>query len=522
MKTETKTESQKKKTPEVNEVNEFLEIASDFEDPLEVIRESLSNAYDADASRFEITIRTRDEGADIVLEDDGSGMGEEDLESFFDLGNSNKEDGIGYKGHGTKIFYKSDRIKLETSKDGKHLLATMDRPWKKLNERNMPEYEVTEQKNVGDRQGTKIEIIGFRSGKGLSEGTLTYNKIEHYLKWKTVAGSTAHFFEEDPREMEIIVDLDDSIDDTRNNLMIDNHFEFPEEQLEPAEGRFPGEWMCKHYPAKTLQVDHEDGTSEVEIVGMVGGKRARNKLATYGKHSAQFGVWLAKDHIKVEQANEVVPDNVEHTHLFFVANCQDLELSANRGKIRNKSSDVYDRLLEEIKHYISKVCSDPWFSKYQDTLRRGETQRRSESQSKSVEQRREKLIKRQDSEFVPENTAELLVALERVNRGEEEPIVELEDYRPDQDVTAFIRNGQGLEATSVEMSVQDYFEKERSLEVVDAIVAWDWGDLDYLREKERKGYLQGDVSIDVENRQITYSYDGDSESVNAIIVEELR
>jgi hypothetical protein len=255
---------------------------------------------------------------------------------------------------------------------------------------------------------------------------------------------------------------------------------------------------------------------------MVGGKRARNKLATYGKHSAQFGVWLAKDHIKVEQANEVVPDNVEHTHLFFVANCQDLELSANRGKIRNKSSDVYDRLLEEIKHYISKVCSDPWFSKYQDTLRRGETQRRSESQSKSVEQRREKLIKRQDSEFVPENTAELLVALERVNRGEEEPIVELEDYRPDQDVTAFIRNGQGLEATSVEMSVQDYFEKERSLEVVDAIVAWDWGDLDYLREKERKGYLQGDVSIDVENRQITYSYDGDSESVNAIIVEELR
>ncbi|XGI83051.1 ATP-binding protein [Halorutilales archaeon Cl-col2-1] len=521
MKTETKTEGETRKTPKVNEVNEFLEIASDFEDPLEVIRESLSNAYDADAGRFEITIRTRDEGADIVLEDDGNGMDKDDLESFFDLGNSNKEDGIGYKGHGTKIFYKSDQIRVETSKNDKHLSAKMNRPWEKLNERELPEYEVTEQQR-DNREGTKIEIIGFRSGKGLSEGSLTYNKIEHYLKWKTVAGSTAHFFEDDSREMEVIVDLDAYIDDTQKDLRINNHFEFPEEQIEPAGGRFPGEWMCKHYPAKTLQVEHDGGTSEVEIVGMVGGKRARNKLATYGKHSAQFGVWLAKDHIKVEQANEVVPDNVEHTHLFFVANCQDLELSANRGKIRNKSSDLYDRLLEEVRHYISKVCSDPWFSKYQDTLRRGEAQRRSESQSKSVEQRREKLIKRQDSEFVPENTAELLVALERVNRDKEEPIVELEDYRPDHDVTAFIRNGQGLEATSVEMSVQDHFEKERNLEVIDAIVAWEWGDLDYLREQERKGYLQGNVSIDFENKQITYSYDGASELVNAIIVEELR
>jgi len=38
-----------KQHPEVNEVQEFLEIASDFEDPLEIVRESLSNAYDAGA-----------------------------------------------------------------------------------------------------------------------------------------------------------------------------------------------------------------------------------------------------------------------------------------------------------------------------------------------------------------------------------------------------------------------------------------------------------------------------------------
>ncbi|WP_209309589.1 hypothetical protein [Haloarcula amylovorans] len=56
--------------PKVNEVNEFLEIASDFEDPLEVIRESLSNAYDADATEVGSTIRNRPGGLDIIIEED--------------------------------------------------------------------------------------------------------------------------------------------------------------------------------------------------------------------------------------------------------------------------------------------------------------------------------------------------------------------------------------------------------------------------------------------------------------------
>jgi len=65
---------------------------------------------------------------------------------------------------------------------------------------------------------------------------------------------------------------------------------------------------------------------------MVGGKDARNELPTYGKHSAQFGVWLAKDHIKVERVNDTISHDNEFLHFFFIANCQDLELSANREK----------------------------------------------------------------------------------------------------------------------------------------------------------------------------------------------
>ncbi|WP_132056680.1 ATP-binding protein [Halorussus amylolyticus] len=510
-----------KQQPKVNEVNEFLEIASDFEDPLEVIRESLSNAYDANASHVEFTIRERPHGSDIVIEDDGGGMSRQDLESFFDLGNSRKEDAIGYKGHGTKIFYKSDEIVVNTSRDGTTLHAEMKDPWRKLNNKELPEYTVTETPSRKGRDGTLIRISGFRSGQGLGPESLTYNKIEHYLKWKTIAGSTAHFFEDNHHDMKIEVDLDEEIDDTKGKLEIDSNFTFPDEQLEPGDGDFPAERMCKHFPSeggRVIEVEHEGGTSEVEIVGMVAGKEARNELATYGKHSAQFGVWLAKDHIKVEQLNEAVPDNVEHTHLMFIVNCQDIELSANRGKIRNKSSNVYQRLVEEVRHYLSKVCSHPWFLEYMEARRQGELNRKAQSQSDSVAQRRERLAKRTD--FVPENRAELVLALERSNRKSGVKEIEVADYRPNDEVASFIRDGDDLKPTSVYLQVEDHFADDKPLETIDTVLAWEWGDRDSLREYARQGYHDGMLSVDFAEQKLEYEKDGERKQVDVVLVSK--
>ena len=41
--------------PRVNEAREFLEIAKDFKDPKEIIREALSNSWDARASKVQLT-----------------------------------------------------------------------------------------------------------------------------------------------------------------------------------------------------------------------------------------------------------------------------------------------------------------------------------------------------------------------------------------------------------------------------------------------------------------------------------
>lgn len=493
------------KTPKVNEVNEFLEIASDFEDPLEAIREALSNSYDAEASEVRIEIRTRENGSDIIIEDDGEGMDAADLESFFDLGNSNKDGSIGYKGHGTKIFYKSDEIVVNTSKDGLTHRAKMERPWDKLNERVLPTYSVSTTETTKSRQGTFIRISGFKSEAAFDPESLTYNKIHHYLKWDTIAGSTAHYFDEDPHEFRVEVKLDPAIDDSMDWLVTTNRLEFPSEQLDPGEGNFPEERMCKRYPPEEIEVSHDEGTSKIQVVGMAGGKAARNELATYGKHSAQFGVWLAKDHIKIEQANQVISSDNEFLHFFFIANCQDLELSANRGKIRNKASPVYSAIIEELDHYMSKVANDPWFKRYLEIRRLAAIERKTSDQRESIDERITSAELAGGLE--PTNREELLVAWERYQQrnGEDRKIVDID---LDSEIELLFDSDGRFLPGSLHYHLTDFFEQDRSPNEIEFILCWELGDLDYLTDLERNGYQNNDIEFDFEKKRVLYGPDG--------------
>ena len=76
-------------TPEVNPHAEFLEICNDFTEPREIVREAISNGFDAGARNIEIAAYVdRTTGRDeLVLrfKDDGHGMDATGLKSFFSL-----------------------------------------------------------------------------------------------------------------------------------------------------------------------------------------------------------------------------------------------------------------------------------------------------------------------------------------------------------------------------------------------------------------------------------------------------
>jgi hypothetical protein len=502
------------KTPQVNEVNEFIEIASDFEDPLEVVREALSNSYDARATQINIKIEQDDEGRNaLVIKDDGHGMDEEDLSSFFDLGNSNKDDAIGYKGHGTKIYYKSDEIRVETVKDDTQIESVMDQPWAKLNNRELPTYSIDETE-TDEPSRTRIEVHGFRAGQGFDPQQLTYNKIKHYIKWKTIGGSTAGYFNDDFHEMDINVELSPTIDDTQGPIETDNRLKFPPENLDPG-GEFVAEEMCKHYPPRELNVTLDDGRElTIEVVGMVGGKEARNKLPTYGKHSAQFGIWLAKDHIKVERYNDAIGADNEFFHFFFVANCQDLELSANREKIRNKSGDVYQTIMDELDRYMTKVCQESWYRNYIERRKLEDKKRSIRSQESSLQERLERT---QDQDGLsPSNSAEVIALLERYSANGAPESVRIADFQMDNEVNAILDTDDGFDNASLQVKLSDFFEDESPLTNIDRFVCWKLGDVDALTRIERSSYMGESIRFNFQDNEFQY---GDEDPKTIPILE---
>ena len=493
------------KTPQVNEVNEFIEIASDFEDPLEVIREALSNSYDANATEVDIKIEQDEEGRNtLIIEDDGEGMDEGDLSSFFDLGNSKKNNAIGYKGHGTKIYYKSDKVRVETVKDSTYIESVMDQPWSKLNNRELPRYTL-EESETDETPGTRIEVHGFQAGQGFDPKQLTYNKIEHYIKWKTIGGSTAWYFTDDFHEMDISVELSSTIDDSRDPIETDNRLKFPAENRNP-DGEFVAEEMCKHYPPQEVTVTLDEGYElTIEVVGMVGGKKARNELPTYGKHSAQFGMWLAKDHIKVEQYNDAIGADNEFFHFLFIANCQEIELSANREKIRNKSGSIFQKITDELDRYMTKVCQDSWYQDYIQQRKLEDKKRSIQSQESSLEDRLQR-TKKQDG-LSPSNSAEVIAALERYNANGAPKNIQIADFRMNDEVNAILDTEDGFSNAALKVKLSNFFEEEAPLTHIDRFVCWKLGDLDALTRIERSPYMGESIRFDFQNREVQYGDD---------------
>lgn len=105
--------------PKVDSAQEFIEIALDFSNPLDLVREAISNAFDAEADNIVLEFSVIQEYGEKVLkieiEDNGTGMDEKGLASFFDLGNSLRrgdENSIGEKDMEQKYFLIVEKLKL--------------------------------------------------------------------------------------------------------------------------------------------------------------------------------------------------------------------------------------------------------------------------------------------------------------------------------------------------------------------------------------------------------------------------
>lgn len=379
--------------PEVNPKSEFREIANDFGNPLEIIREAISNSYDAHASEMDIFVYVdRTSGIDELIlkfNDNGDGISEEGLKKFFGLGYSSRlqfdqlgnktSDSIGEKGHGTKIYYNSRKVILETIKDGIKIEATLDNPMQKLRSQNdvMPEVEYNIS-NATDANGTTITVYGYNSN---IQAGFSHNEIVDYIYWFTKYGS---FESQLPSFTKKLLNLKVmGLGENELHCLKYSSHPFPKEnfnisELKKIDKVAPLEYYVAKWDFEHVQViDHPN--SFVDIVFYIEGDKAKREYNNmiHEKHGSwnggvynveqRYGLWLCKDFIPIERHNEWVAEKSEWTKYHSFVNCQDIKLTANRGDAGNTNAKLLKSIGDTVRSiFLDKIEKDEKFKKYQD------------------------------------------------------------------------------------------------------------------------------------------------------------
>ena len=385
--------------PRVNEAREFLEIAKDFKDPKEIIREALSNSWDAGAPKailkFHLVRIPSTKRKKIIVEitDDGEGMNSvkrgrdntSEIEDFFNLGDSHKPYGsIGTKGHGTKIYYKSNGIIVDTWKNGKHIHAESEvPPWETLQKGIVPTYKYDE--DVTDGKGTKIIVDGF---KGKQSEFESVDNLIQYIQWYTVIGSFGQYFGS-PKKMDV------ELKPTNLSIpvSIPFGFKFPNENTDLSKG---SDNYCKIFGPKSIDCgETEEGVKvTVNIIGAILGEANRELVPhTY----EMMGLWLCMDFIRVERNNLIIEDVFRGQYFYrsmlIFANCQQFDLTANRNNIRSDQEE-YDLAIKGIKSFLEDLKCDPATTAYFEAKKKEDELKEKEKHTKRKQEEKNELEQR--------------------------------------------------------------------------------------------------------------------------------
>src|ERR1051325_9612123 len=350
--------------PSVNPASEFLEISNDFTDPKEILREAISNAFDAKAKVLKITATiNKSTGVDelvLSFEDDGEGMSAENLRNFFGLGFSNRHvkdeagekvsKAIGEKGHGTKIYFNSRRIEVSTVRDGKRVEAAMDTPRQTLGRGLIPTVMFKESSS-DQKNGTSITVFGYNENTQVG---FAHAAMKDYVLWFTKFGS----FETQIgiKDFENIVLHLRGLGHIGDAERISFGHVFPPvndqlSQLKKQDKVSPLDFYLASWVFPSVSVKGMPN-SKIDIVFYLEGDQAKRNYnpmihkpyASWneGEYNVveRYGLWLCKDFIPICRKSDWVSGKSEWTKYHAFVNSQDFRLTANRSNLDNTPNNV--------------------------------------------------------------------------------------------------------------------------------------------------------------------------------------
>jgi hypothetical protein len=432
----------------VNAANAYRQIITNFSNPLEFVREAISNSIDANAVNIsvfvdQVTGPTGLPEIRITLKDDGDGMDAQMLSRFFNLGDSEKGELkgqsdagsetsqlIGEKGFGTKIYLNSRKVEVRTTdkKSGASLFATSQGHLERIYDGNPPQYDTVAQEN--GQPGTEIRIFGYNHNDGSKLG---HDQLRDYIFWFTKFGSIERFlWETFPKVASAKKQLSGlklglrglgfeplkHTGDVASKLdVLTFGHPFPEEcfdgkalrekakkmKASPTDfycRRFVKEGALKSFPGFRWQAvfSIEGNRVKYENNPMVRRQRHVAPPGAY-KVAERYGIWVCKDFIAAERVNILLPGKGTEFlkfHAFF--NCQAIRLSADRTSIGPTQPNVRLAIEEQIIEIAREIFEDEGVEALFESLDEAEFGERTEEQEKKDYARRVKLAKTASSE----------------------------------------------------------------------------------------------------------------------------
>lgn len=366
--------------PSVDESREFLEIASDFANPLDLVREAISNSYDHDASNITLLFDVVDQYGEptltIQIEDDGIGMNRRRLEAFFNLGDSPSRDRngrIGEKGHGTKIYFHSSRVEVATCDGNNSYKARMENPFRSLHDGEIPQVKVERKHTPGNESGTSILITGYNHNR---RKHFNHLQIRDHIQWFTKHGSIEHVFgRRDYSDVTVYLSGLDYQDSSPEELSFGHPF--PETSASISE-LFDQHFAkaARYYCDRFTETGHLPNFPDIEywaVFSIEGSRvkysyndllRRRGMTPPEGAYRTdqRYGLWVCKDFIPVERKNEWIADRGwEFTQFHAFINCQRFNLTANRGSVDNTLPEIMDDVQTVASRIYDNISSrDEW------------------------------------------------------------------------------------------------------------------------------------------------------------------
>lgn len=373
-------------TPTVDNVAEFFEIVNDFSDPFEVFREAISNAIDWGATFIKITCSVKQiKGIDklvINILDNGQGMTRKVFdEAFWGLGISpsrekkkeNQDLFIGEKGHGTKIYLRSESVVVRTqSEEGSYEGVCLE-PFGTLSDGKLHKPITNNIEPFLDKTtGTEIEIIGYNNNE---RSRFLQNVVKDYILWFTKAGSVELMFNRmRHKEFKVYLKCLDWKQELHEVIPFGHYFPeesadinklFDEKDLDAAD------WYVKRFIWRDQKLDDYPEVTYDVIISVEGDdiKRKYNPLikdriknkSDIGSYRVRdrYGLWICKDYIPVTPINDWITGFGSGSNAFVLlhgfVNCQKLKLTANRGEISNTDPKLLKQLQEKVQEHIDDV-----------------------------------------------------------------------------------------------------------------------------------------------------------------------